>query len=101
MRPETFETETRSETFETETESRKNGSRDEPQDRNQVSRLHHRDFDWNYHQLRLWPSHLSVRVEQNSLLKSFVRIVFYTSAIRNAFVSHKLPNIRGVTRGLS
>jgi len=30
MRPETFETETR-----------KNGSRDEPRDRNQVSRLHH------------------------------------------------------------
>ena len=38
-RPETFETETRPETFETET--RKNGSRDESQDRDQVSRLHH------------------------------------------------------------
>jgi len=35
-----------------------------------------------------------VLVEQNSLLKSFVRIVFYTSAvIRNAFAFHKLRNI--------
>jgi len=35
-----------------------------------------------------------VLVEQKSLLKSFVRIVFYTSAvIRNAFSFHKLPNI--------
>jgi len=33
-----------------------------------------------------------VLVEQNSLLNSFVRVVFYTSAIRNAFF-HKLPNI--------
>jgi len=34
-----------------------------------------------------------VLVEQNSLLKPFVRIVFYTSATRNAFSFHKLPNI--------
>jgi len=31
----------RPETFETKTETRKNGSRDEPRDRDQVSRLHH------------------------------------------------------------
>ena len=30
---------------------------------------------------------------RNSLLKSFVRIVFYTSAIRNVFAFHRLPNI--------
>jgi len=50
-------------------------------------------MDFNYQQLRLRLSHLSVLDEQNSLLKSFVGIVFYTSAIRNAFASHKLPNI--------
>jgi len=48
-------------------------------------------MDLNYQQLRLHLSHLSVLVEQNSLVKSFLRIVFYTSVIRNAF--HKLPNI--------
>ena len=47
----------------------------------------------DYQQLRLRLSHLSVLVEQNSHLKSFVRIVFYTSAIRNAFAFNKLPNI--------
>ena len=47
----------------------------------------------NYQQLRLRLSHLSVLVEQNSLLKSFVRIIFYTSAFRNVFASHKLPNV--------
>jgi len=31
--------------------------------------------------------------EQKSLLKPFVRIVFYTSAVRNAFPFHKLPNL--------
>ena len=50
-------------------------------------------MDLNYRQLRLRLSHFSVLVQQNSLLKSFVRIVFYTSAIRNAFAFHKLPNI--------
>jgi len=50
------------------------------------------EMDLNYQQLPLQPSHFSVLVEQNSLLKSFVRIVFYTSAIRNAFSFHKLPN---------
>jgi len=50
-------------------------------------------MDLNYQQLRLRLSHWSVLVEQNSLLKSFVQIVFYTSAIRNAFAFHKLPNI--------
>jgi len=50
-------------------------------------------MDMNYQQLRLRLFHLSVLVEQNSLLKSFVRIVFYNSAIRNAFALHKLPNI--------
>jgi len=34
-----------------------------------------------------------VLVEQNSLLKSFVWIVFYTSAVRIAFSFRKLPNI--------
>ena len=38
-------------------------------------------------------SHFSVLVEQSSPLQSFVRIVFYTSAIRNTFAFHKLPNI--------
>jgi len=47
----------------------------------------------NYQKLRLRRSHLSVLVEQNSLLKSFIRIVFYNSAIRNAFAFHKLLNI--------
>jgi len=51
------------------------------------------EMDLNYRQLRLRLSHFSVLVQQNSLLKSFVRIVFYTSAIRNAFAFHKLPNI--------
>jgi len=51
------------------------------------------EMDVNYQQLCLRLSHLSVLVEQNSLLKSFVRIVFYISAIRNAFASHKPPNI--------
>jgi len=51
------------------------------------------EMDLNYQQLRLRLSHLSVLVEQNSLLKFFVRIVLYTSAIRNAFAFHKLPNI--------
>jgi len=32
-------------------------------------------------------------VEQNSLLKTFVRMVFHTSAIRNAFSFHELSNI--------
>jgi len=50
-------------------------------------------MDLNYQQLCLRLSHLSVLVVQNSLLKSFVRIVFYTSAIRNAFAFHKLPII--------
>ena len=50
-------------------------------------------MDLNYQQLRLRLSHLSVLVEQNSLLKSFLQIVFYTSDIRNAFAFHKLPNI--------
>ena len=48
----------------------------------------------NYQQLRFRLSHLSMLVEQNPLLKSFVRIVFCTSAIRNAFSFHKLPSIR-------
>ena len=43
-----FETETRPETF--ETESRKNGSRDESRDRNQVSRLHH----WQLFTYAVW-----------------------------------------------
>jgi len=43
--------------------------------------------------MRLRLSHFSVLGELNSLLTSFVRIVFYTSAIRNAFAFHKLPNI--------
>ena len=47
----------------------------------------------NYQWIRLRFSHLSVPVEQNSLLKSFVRIVFYPSPITNAFSFHKLPNI--------
>jgi len=47
----------------------------------------------NYQQLRLRLSHLSALVEQISLLKSFVQIVFYTSAIRNAFAFHELRNI--------
>jgi len=38
-------------------------------------------MDLNYQQLRLRLSHLSMLVEQISLLKSFVRIVFYTSAL--------------------
>jgi len=46
-------------------------------------------MDLNYQQLRLRLSHLSVLVEQNSLLKSFVQIVFYTSTIRNAFAFRK------------
>ena len=52
-------------------------------------------WNWleNCQQLRLRLSHLSVLVEQNSLLKSFVRIAFHTSVIRNAFASLKLPNI--------
>ena len=50
-------------------------------------------MDFNHQQLRLQLSHLSVLVEQNSLLKRFVQTVFYTSAIRNAFAFHKLPNI--------
>jgi len=57
--------------------------------------LHTNEFemDLNYQQLRLRLSHFSVLVEQNSLLKSFVRIICYTSTIRNAFAFHKLPNI--------
>jgi len=51
------------------------------------------EMDLNYQQPRLRFSHFSVLVEQNSLLKCFVRIVFYTSAIRNAVAFHKLPNI--------
>jgi len=51
------------------------------------------EMDLNYQQLRLRLSHISVLVEQNSHLKSFFRIVFCTSAIRNAFAFHKLPNI--------
>jgi len=51
------------------------------------------EMDVNYQQLYLRLSHVSVLVEKNSLLKSFVRIVFYTSAIRYAFAFHKLPNI--------
>jgi len=50
-------------------------------------------MDLNYQQLCLRLFHFSVLVEQNSVLKSFVGIVFYTSAIRNAFTFHKLPNI--------
>jgi len=50
-------------------------------------------MDLNYQQLRLRLSHSSVLVEQNSFLKSLVQIVFYTSAIRNVFAFHKLPNI--------
>ena len=46
-------------------------------------------MDLNYQQLRLRLSHLSVLVEQNSLLKSFLQIVFYTSDIRNAFAFRK------------
>jgi len=46
----------------------------------------------NYQQLCLRLSHLSMLVEQNSIPKSFVRIVFYTSVIRNAFASNKPPN---------
>ena len=49
-------------------------------------------MDLNYQQLRLQLSHLSVLVEQNSLLKSFVQIVFYTSAINgNNFSKRKSP----------
>jgi len=50
-------------------------------------------MDLNYQQLRLQLAQLSVLVEQDSLLKSFVQIVFCTWAIRNAFAFHKLPNI--------
>jgi len=46
------------------------------------------EMDLNCQQLRFWLSHLSVLVEQKSLHKSFVRIVFYTSAVRNAFAFH-------------
>jgi len=51
------------------------------------------EMDLNYQQLCLRLSHFSVLVEHNSLLKSFVWIVFYTSAMRNAFAFHKLRNI--------
>jgi len=47
----------------------------------------------NNQQPSLRLSHLSALVEQISLLKSFVQIVFYTSAIRNAFAFHELRNI--------
>jgi len=40
----------------------------------------------NYQQLRLRLSHMSVLVEQNSPLNYFVRIVFYTSAIKMLFL---------------
>jgi len=42
---------------------------------------------------------LNVLVEQNSLLKSFVPILFWTSAIRNPFSFHQLPN--SILRALS
>ena len=51
------------------------------------------EMDMNYQQLCLRLSHFSVLVGQNSLLKSFVWIVFCIWAIRNAFAFHKLPNI--------
>ena len=51
------------------------------------------EIDLNYQQTRLRLSHLSVLVEQKSLLKYFVWIVFYTSAIKNAFAFHTLPTI--------
>ena len=51
------------------------------------------EMDLNYQQLPFRLSHLSVLVEQNLLLKSFVRSFFYTTAIRNVFASHKLSNI--------
>ena len=50
-------------------------------------------MDLNHQQLRLRLFHLSGLVEENSLVESFVRIVFYTSAIRNAFASHKQRDI--------
>jgi len=48
-------------------------------------------MDLNHQQLRLRLFHVPVLLEQNSLLKYFIQIGFYTSAARNAF--HKLPNI--------